>query len=220
MDSLPPTTSPLKTSKRRAGRKKFRETRHPVYRGVRARAAGSRWVCEVREPRAQARIWLGTYPTPEMAARAHDVAAIALRGARAADLNFPDSTRVLPRARSAAPDDIRCAAAQAAELYRPASTTAGSSSSALHTPPGHLPQASSISTTTCAATTTALFLDEDAIFDMPGLIDDMARGMLLTPPAIMTFMGRGLHHYWQGAALDDDDDHRHYSHVDATLWMD
>ncbi|CAO2167854.1 unnamed protein product [Urochloa humidicola] len=214
MNSTLPTST-AKTKKRRAGRKKFRETRHPVYRGVRARAAGSRWVCEVREPRAQARIWLGTYPTPEMAARAHDVAAIALRGARAADLNFPDSTRVLPRARSAAPDDIRCAAAQAAELYRPASTTAGSSSSALLTPPDHLPQASS----TCAATTTALFLDEDAIFDMPGLIDDMARGMLLTPPAIMTFMGRGLHHYWQGGALDDDDDHRH-SHVDATLWMD
>ena len=101
--------------KRRAGRKKFRETRHPVYRGVRARGGGTRWVCEVREPQAQARIWLGTYPTPEMAARAHDVAAIALRGATAADLNFPDSAHALPRARTAAPEDIRCAAAQAAD---------------------------------------------------------------------------------------------------------
>ncbi|KAL6853983.1 hypothetical protein ACP4OV_020012 [Aristida adscensionis] len=36
--------------KRRAGRKKFRETRHPVYRGVRARAGGRRWVCDVGEP--------------------------------------------------------------------------------------------------------------------------------------------------------------------------
>ncbi|KAK6135295.1 hypothetical protein DH2020_030937 [Rehmannia glutinosa] len=31
--------------KKRAGRKKFRETRHPVYRGVRRRNSG-KWVCE------------------------------------------------------------------------------------------------------------------------------------------------------------------------------
>jgi EREBP-like factor len=213
--------------KRRAGRKKFRETRHPVYRGVRARAGGTRWVCEVREPQAQARIWLGTYPTPEMAARAHDVAAIALRGATAADLNFPDSAHALPRARTAAPDDIRRAAAQAAELYRPSSSSSSASGLLLHhgrrtiaAPPPPLslppPEASSTccwttSTATRGADTTPTccygFLDEDSIFDMPGLIHDMAWGMLLTPPA----MGRGLD--W--GALDDDDDH---SHVDCTLW--
>ncbi|CAL0300728.1 unnamed protein product [Lupinus luteus] len=31
--------------KKRAGRKKFNETRHPVYRGVRRRNSG-KWVCE------------------------------------------------------------------------------------------------------------------------------------------------------------------------------
>ncbi|RLN12889.1 hypothetical protein C2845_PM09G01220 [Panicum miliaceum] len=36
--------------KRPAGRTKFRETRHPVYRGVRRRGPAGRWVCEVREP--------------------------------------------------------------------------------------------------------------------------------------------------------------------------
>ncbi|XP_062232159.1 dehydration-responsive element-binding protein 1F-like [Phragmites australis] len=208
--SLSPPTSPSGDGgqlhrlppKRRAGRKKFRETRHPVYRGVRARAGGSRWVCEVREPQGQARIWLGTYPTPEMAARAHDVAAIALRGARGADLNFLDSADTLPRARTAAPEDIRCAAAQAAEKYRPSGQHGRVRTMSAPTPLA-LPEA----TGTSGAGGTTVFIDEDAIFDMPGLIDDMARGMLLTPPA----MGRGLD--W--GAVDDE-----HSHMDCTLWMD
>ncbi|ERN19383.1 hypothetical protein AMTRI_Chr09g22590 [Amborella trichopoda] len=103
--------------KRRAGRRKFRETRHPVYRGVRRRSVG-KWVCEVREPNKKTRIWLGTYPLPEMAARAHDVAALALRGPSAC-LNFADSARLLPRPDSREPRDIQRAAALAAEEFRP-----------------------------------------------------------------------------------------------------
>ncbi|XP_078439855.1 dehydration-responsive element-binding protein 1E-like [Wolffia australiana] len=105
--------------KRAAGRTKLNVTRHPVYRGVRQRGS-AKWVCEVREPNKRSRIWLGTFPTPEMAARAHDVAAMALRG-DAACLNFADSAWRLPAlASSASPGEIRRVAALAVEAFRPA----------------------------------------------------------------------------------------------------
>lgn len=101
--------------KKRAGRRVFKETRHPVYRGVRRRNS-NKWVCEMRVPNSSnnSRIWLGTYPTPEMAARAHDVAALALRG-KSACLNFADSAWRLPLPVSTDAKEIRKAAVKAAE---------------------------------------------------------------------------------------------------------
>ncbi|XP_057422197.1 dehydration-responsive element-binding protein 1A-like isoform X1 [Lotus japonicus] len=81
--------------KKCAGCRVFKETRHPVYRGVRSRN-NNKWVCEVRVPNDKTtRIWLGTHQTPEIAARAHDVAALALRG-KSACLNFADSAWRVP----------------------------------------------------------------------------------------------------------------------------
>ncbi|XP_010473531.1 PREDICTED: dehydration-responsive element-binding protein 1E [Camelina sativa] len=109
--------------KKRAGRRIFKETRHPIYRGVRRRN-GDKWVCEVREPINQRRVWLGTYPVAEMAARAHDVAVLALRG-RSACLNFSDSAWRLPVPESTDPDTIRRTAAEAAEMFRPPEFSTG-----------------------------------------------------------------------------------------------
>ena len=191
--------------KRKGGRKKFTETRHPIYRGVRSKN-GNRWVCEMREPRKKTRIWLGTYATPEMAARAYDVCALTLRGDYAI-LNFADSVWRLPRPQSTLAKDIRIAAFQAAEAFRPSPdvNSHSVSSSPMSLLPGDSFQDTKNAQGRVSDSPSSLFLDEEAFFNMPVFINSMAEGLLLTPPA----MKKGFD--WDDDMEDD---------TDLTLWRD
>lgn len=87
-----------------------------IYKGVRMRTWG-KWVSEIREPNKRTRIWLGSFPTAEMAARAYDAAVVCLRGASASGLNFPDSPPTPPPGldpRCMTPRDVQAVAAAAA----------------------------------------------------------------------------------------------------------
>ena len=141
--------------------------KHPSFRGIRCRSG--KWVSEIREPRKTTRIWLGTYPTPEMAAAAYDVAALALKGPDAV-LNFPDSifSYDVPETPSAA--EIRAAAARAAASRAPKQESSGS--------------AVDIGAPNENTSSVEGFMDEEEIFDMPNLLVGMAEGMLVSPPRI------------------------------------
>ncbi|KAJ1290478.1 hypothetical protein BS78_02G246900 [Paspalum vaginatum] len=181
--------------KRPAGRTKFRETRHPVFRGVRRRGNAGRWVCEVRVPgRRGCRLWLGTFDTAEAAARAHDAAMLAIAGAGAC-LNFADSAWLLAVPASyASLAEVRHAVAEAVEDFQrrggeaaPADDDA--SSSAPSTSGNEDDAGTDGEECSPAAEDSPLDLDvfNDLSWDL--YYASMAQGMLVEPPSAVPAFG-------------------------------
>ncbi|PIA27590.1 hypothetical protein AQUCO_07600039v1 [Aquilegia coerulea] len=79
------------------------------FKGVRKRKWG-KWVSEIRLPNSRERIWLGSYDTPEKAARAFDAALYCLRG-KQAKFNFPQNPPDIQGGTSLKPHEIQVAAA-------------------------------------------------------------------------------------------------------------
>ncbi|KAG8087758.1 hypothetical protein GUJ93_ZPchr0010g9750 [Zizania palustris] len=209
--------------KRPAGRTKFHETRHPVFRGVRRRGRAGRWVCEVRVPgRRGCRLWLGTFDEAETAARAHDAAMLALRG-RAACLNFADSAWLLavpPPAAFRSASDVQRAVAQALGEFEgrddvaPLAAVADDAMSATSEPS---PMSDDDSATETSSTSRTSVVDEDAEESSPFELDvlsdmgwslyyaSLAQGLLIEPPVTSE------------SCSDDDGDSCEVTH-DMSLW--
>ncbi|CAB4279821.1 unnamed protein product [Prunus armeniaca] len=112
-----------------------------------------------------------------MAARAHDVAALAF-GGKLACLNFADSAWRLPMPASMDAMDIRRAAAEAAEGFRPVEF-GGVSSSSSDEKESMVVQ---VEEKKKKGSLSLSYWDEEDVLDMPRLLDDMAQGLLLSPP--------------------------------------
>ncbi|KAJ4848876.1 hypothetical protein Tsubulata_044103 [Turnera subulata] len=113
----------------------------PKYKGVRKRKWG-KWVSEIRLPNSRERIWLGSFDTPEKAARAFDAALYCLRG-RGAKFNFPDNPPDIVGGRSLSPQEIQVVAARFAN-EEAANASASGTTTTTTTCPNLVPRSSHV----------------------------------------------------------------------------
>ncbi|PKU69248.1 ethylene-responsive transcription factor ERF026-like [Dendrobium catenatum] len=131
------------------------------YLGISSRRG--KWTSKIYSWRESKTIWLGTYSTPEMAAIAYDVAALAFNEGNAV-FNFPYAIRSHPMPKSTSIADIQAAAAAAAEQFGARFDDVDASEVPLKE--------------ICE------YVDEEELFNMPQVLIEMAEGLMVSPPRL------------------------------------
>jgi len=173
-------TSSSSPTKRKSSTPVAQPATPTAFKGVRMRAWG-KWVTEIRDPETRNRIWLGSFSTPEMAARAYDAAVVCLKGESAiASLNFPDSPPQIPHQPSKSRKDIQAVAAAAATSSVPAAKPLY-----IPLPAQPSPEASAASLYSYASLDLYAYLDPSALpsDDHQGMVAEVKNSMFAALPA-------------------------------------
>lgn len=191
------------------------------YRGVRKRKWG-KWVSEVRLPNSRERIWLGSFDSPEKAARAFDAALFCLRG-ETANFNFPDNPPDIVNGRSLTREQIQIAAVRFANSAAPIANSGSGqsensdSSSLLNSdaPSPASPSDGSGSVQTCSEMTeTSLDSDFLDLCSFIGMEDNVANFGIF--PGFDDFSGE---YYYVSPHIDEvAENYDGFSSQDSFLW--